>query len=163
MTSTPPEPPAGKSRLRLSRAQRFGLPLMALLPLLAVAGVFGNRDERREAAHGPLLVTARVPSRFRYGERTTVDVSVSNRGASSLSDIRVRIDSAYLDRFIEVAVTPDISPDGVVRLGDLAPHESVRLRATLQGDRAGAHRGIAIVSDAAGDTVRVALASTVFP
>jgi hypothetical protein len=136
---------------------------MALVPVLALAGVFGERREARQDAHGRLLLSARVPTRFRYRERMTLDVSVTNRGPDSLDDVRVRLDSAYLGRFGNVALTPHASPDGVVRFGALGPRESGRLTVTLEGERAGALRGLATATDAAGDTARITLASTVFP
>jgi hypothetical protein len=159
----PPPPPEWKARLHLSAAQRVGLPLMALVPILALAGFFGERRERRQDAHGPLLVSAQVPTRFRYRQRMTLELSVTNRGTTGLDDVRVRIDSSYLDRFSGVALSPNPSPDGSVRFGSLGPRESVRLTVTLEGERAGTHRGAARVIDADGDTARVALASTVFP
>lgn len=114
-------------------------------------------------ARGALLVSAQVPTRLRYGQRMTMRFSVTNRGPAALNDVRIRIDSAYLDRFNTVSLSPSASPDGWVRLGSLGSHESVRLTASIEGERAGAHRGTAIATDAEGDTARIALASTVFP
>jgi hypothetical protein len=136
---------------------------MALVPLLALAGFFGERRERQQDARGPLLVSARVPTRLRYRQRMRLDLSVTNRGAGVMDDVRVRIDSSYLDRFSGVSLSPEPSPDGAVRFGSLAPHESVRLTVTLEGERAGTHRGTATATDASSDTARVSLTSTVFP
>jgi hypothetical protein len=159
----PPQPPGQRARLRLSAAQYVGVPLMALVPVLALAGVFGERRELRQDVHGGLLLSARVPTRFRYRQRMTLEVSVTNRGSDSLGDVRVRLDSTYLDRFSSVALSPHASPDGVVRFGALGPQQTDRLTVTLEGERAGALRGVAVATDAAGDTARVTLASTVFP
>jgi hypothetical protein len=159
----PPQPPDQPSRLRLSRSQWVGLPLMALVPVLALAGAFGERRERRQEAHGALLVAAHLPTRLRYRQRMTLDVSVTNRGGTSLDDVRIRVDSAYLDRFSGVSLSPSVSPDGGVAFGSLAARQSVRLSVTLEGDRAGAIRGTALVTDAEGDSVRVPLSSIVFP
>jgi hypothetical protein len=136
---------------------------MALVPLLALAGVFGERGEHRQALGGALLVSARVPTRLRYRQRMTLEMTVTNRGAAAVHDVRVRIDSSYLARFSNVALSPNPLPDGAVQFGTLAPQESVRLTVTLEGERAGTHRGAAIATNAEGDTARVALASTVFP
>lgn len=163
VTPLPPQPPDTEARVRLSLAQRIGLPLMALVPVLALAGVFGERQARREDARGPLLISAQVPTRLRYRQRTTLELSVTNRGVATLNDVRVRIDSSYLDRFSNVSLSPSASPDGAVRFGSLRPKESVRLTVTLEGERTGALHAAAIVSDAEGDTARVALASIVFP
>jgi hypothetical protein len=159
----PPQPPDTQSRLRLSRAQRIGLPVMALVPLLALAGFFGERMEQRRDLRGPLLVSAQVPTRLRYRQRMTLELSVTNRGAAAVHDVRVHVDSSYVDRFSGVSFSPQASPDGSVRFGTLAPSESGRLAVTLEGEHVGVVRGAAIATDAAGDTARVALASAVFP
>lgn len=110
-----------------------------------------------------MAVSIRVPTRFRYRQRMTLELAVSNRGAASIDDVRVRIDSAYLDRFSNVTLTPPVGADGGVRLGALQAGQTARMTATLEGEDAGTHRGVAVVTDAAADTARVALASIVFP
>jgi hypothetical protein len=143
--------------------QRFGLPILLLVPLLALAGVFGEALTQRTDRRGPLLVGASVPVRFRYRQRMTLHVSVANRSSGIVNDVRVRIDSTYLDHFSGVSLSPHASADGAVAFGSIAPNESALLTVTLEGERAGTVRGSARVTDAAGDTVRVPLTSTVFP
>ncbi|HEY2065631.1 MAG TPA: hypothetical protein VGG84_06700 [Gemmatimonadaceae bacterium] len=159
----PPEPPHVTPAIRLSVAQSVGIGLIALLSLLGLAGLFGESMVRRVDRHGPLTVSASVPARLRYRQRMTLQVSVANRGNETMSDVRVRIDSSYVDRFSAVVLSPQASPDGVVRFGSLGAGQSVMLAVTLEGDRSGAIGGSALVTDAQGDTVRVPLTSTVFP
>lgn len=162
--AAPPQPRAGTPpRIRLTALQRVGLPLLALVPLLAMGGLFGERRDMLAAADGSLLVRAHVPTRFRYRQRMTLELSVTNRGPSAVEDLRVRIDSSYLDRFSAVTITPFAAPDGAVHAGALAVGASTRLTVTLEGEDFGAIRGDAIATDAAGDTAHVALRSTVFP
>lgn len=134
-----------------------------LVPLLALGGVFGERREGRATARGPLVVHAQVPTRFRYRQRMTLDLSVTNRGRATIDDVQVRLDSAYLARFSNVSVAPSPGSDGAVQLGRLAGGASVRIAVTLEGERAGAHLGTVVTTDAAGDTARLAVTSTVFP
>jgi hypothetical protein len=159
----PPSAPHQISRLRLATGQRIGLSLMALVPLLALVGVFGERRESREAAHGSLVLRAEEPTRLRYRQRMTLDLSVANRGTAIVDDVRVRLDSSYLARFSNVSITPSTGPDGAVSLGALAPGGSARLAVTLEGERSGTHHGLATATDAAGDTTRLMLTATVFP
>jgi hypothetical protein len=159
----PPEPPDIVPRLRLSVAQCIGIPLIALVPLVALARVFGESMVERADQRGPLLVSARVPARLHYRQRMTLDVSVANRSDAVVNDVRVRVDSSYLDGFSGVALAPQAAPDGSVYFGSLAPAASVRLTVTLEGDRTGTIHGATVVTDARGDTARIPLASTVFP
>jgi hypothetical protein len=128
-----------------------------------MGGLFGERRDMLAAARGPLLLRAHVPTRFRYRQRMTLELSVTNRGPSAVDDLRVRIDSSYLGRFSAVTLSPLAAPDGAVHAGTLAPGASTRLTVTLEGDQFGAIRGAAIATDAAGDTAHVALRTTVFP
>ncbi|HEY2027096.1 MAG TPA: hypothetical protein VGG78_08810 [Gemmatimonadaceae bacterium] len=159
----PPQPPDIAPRLRLSVAQRIGIPLIALIPVLALLRVFGESRATWVDQRGPLLATAHGPARLRYRQRMTLDVSVANRSSATVNDVRVRIDSSYLDRFTGVSLSPHASPDGWVYFGSLPPAASVQLTVALQGDRTGAIRGAAVVTDAQGDTARLPLKSTVFP
>jgi len=43
MMERPTQPPPLRPRPRLSRAQRIGLPVMLLIPILALANFFGER------------------------------------------------------------------------------------------------------------------------
>lgn len=159
----PPDPPSHHRRLSLSRAQRFGLPVLMLIPLLALAGVFGERDTSVQRTRGTLLVAVRSPARLRYRQRMTLALSVSNRGTGPLADVRVRFDSAYLGRFSGVVIVPQASADGSVWLGTLMPSSSAGVSVTLEGERAGRARGGVTAVDARGDTVRLPLATFVFP
>ncbi len=162
-STSPPREPETQPRLRPSRGQRVGLPLMALTPLLALVGFFGERRAQVQAGRGFLLVSAQVPTRFRYRQRMSLELNVTNRGSATVHDVRVRIDSAYLDRFSAVTLVPHVSPDGSVPLDSLAGRETRRVTVTLEGERAGAIRGTAVAADAEGDSARIVLASTVFP
>ena len=161
---SPPQPPEGRApRIRLAGIQRVGLPLLALVPLLAIGGLFGEGRAEATATRGPLLVRAHVPTHLRYRQRMTLELSVTNRGTSVVDDLRLRVDSSYLDRFSAVTLAPAAAADGSVHLGALVPGASTRLVVTFDGEASGAIRGAAIATDAAGDTVRLALRSTVFP
>lgn len=159
----PPAPPAVPQKLRLSRAQWIGLPLIVVIPVLALAGVFGETVAERADRHGPLVARASVPVRIRYRQRMTLELNVENRGNQALTDVQVRIDSSYLDRFSGVSLSPAASPDGAIRLGPVRAREAIRVAVTLEGDRFGVTEATAHVTDAQGDTVRLPLATLVFP
>lgn len=134
-----------------------------LIPVLALAGVFGERDTSAERSVGSLLVAMKSPTRLRYRQRMTLSMSVTNRGAQLVDDVRVRLDSVYLGRFSSVVIAPAASPDGLVSLGTLLPSSSARVTVTLEGERAGGVRGETMTFDARGDTVRLPLATRIFP
>ncbi len=163
MSERPAQPPLLRARPRLTRAQRLGLPLILLIPLLALAGFFGEGRSAADAIAGDMHVVANVPTRFRYRQRMTLDVAVTNVGRRALDSVRAYIDSAYLARFSDVLVEPTPSASGVVALGSIPPGQSVWLRATLDGDRSGSIHGQLLVWTARGDSARVPLTSVVFP
>lgn len=159
----PPQAPDIAPRVHFSVAQRIAFLVLVLIPLLSLAGAFGERMSETHGERGALLVHAAVPARLRYRQRMTLDITVLNRSGRAIDDVRVHIDSTYLDRFSAVSISPLLSPDGAVHFGIIGPASSVLMTATLEGDRSGMIRGDAIVTDAQGDTVRLPLGSRVFP
>src|SRR5690606_12259349 len=91
----PPGPPEIRRRLSLYRFQLIGLPFLLIIPLLALAGVFGERRDDAHARDGALEVSARYPSVFRYKMIDAIEVDVRNRGDAVIDSVTVSLDTAY--------------------------------------------------------------------
>ncbi|MBI1296719.1 hypothetical protein GC175_17320 [bacterium] len=62
----PPQPPPIKKRFQFTKAQLIGVPLILLIPILALIGVFDAHLERTTAVAGDLQVTVEYPTSVRY-------------------------------------------------------------------------------------------------
>lgn len=135
----PPHPPQISRRARLGALQLVGVPLLAVLPLLALFNAFGPASATTTATGPDLSLAVTHPSRVRHGAPTHLEVAATNTGQQPLPLVELRFDRAYLETFRDVAFTPEVArvtPDAmVVELRDLAPGESrsVRLEFTPAG------------------------------
>ncbi len=136
---------------------------MALIPLLALAGAFGERRQPIRSERGGLLLRGLIPSRLRYRQHMTLDISVTNRGPLETRAVSLRADTAYLNRFSNVSISPAIQPDGAIPLGDLPPGASGRATISLEADRVGVAHGALTVTTAAADSVSVSFQTLTFP
>jgi hypothetical protein len=160
-TDEPPPPPDAPRRLRLYRFQWAGLALLASLPVMALAGVFGETWKVASARSSVLAVTLKYPDRFRYKQLNQLEVQVENLSERPLDTIRVTLDSAYLSRFSTVNTIPPWSQAFELLLTDVRPRETRLALVEIQAERYGMHRGT--LSVIAGDTLTVALSTMIFP
>lgn len=144
MSQELPEPlhvPERPRRPRLHRYQWIGLPLLFLVPALALAGVFGETQARAEATAAGLALAVDHPTRLRYGQAGTAEITVENRTERALDTVVVAIGAAWLTGFSDVAITPEPARAFEVELTDLAPGETRRVHASLRAERYGEHAG----------------------
>ena len=123
-TLEPVGPPATAPRLSLTLKQYLGLPLIAAIPVLTLFGAFGESRESVRVASATLEMTVHYPSRFRYRQIQSLDVTVRNRSARTLDTVTVSLDTAYIARFSSVRIEPTPREAYVVKLTDLEPQES---------------------------------------
>jgi hypothetical protein len=149
-------------RIRLTRKQSIGLPLLALVPILALLGTFGDRERTIAVASPSLGITINYPDRMRYRQRELLEISVVNRGVRALDTVLVSVDTSYLSRFIDVRGTPPPTTNFSVPLLGVQPGESRLLSVELTGNRYWRHP--ATVSAATGpERTTVAFSTLVFP
>lgn len=157
-----PRAPEGAPRLVLTRKQWVGLPVLALIPALALAGVFGDRTATVGASTPSLGVRVAYPERLRYRETAQLEIAVTNRGARALDSVRVSLDAAYLAGFTGVRVQPAPRASYEVALARVAPGETRRVEVEVVANRY--WRRSATVAVAAGDErATVRFSSLVFP
>jgi hypothetical protein len=148
--------------VQLTRKQWIGLPVLALVPLLALLGVLGDRERTIAIASPSLGITINYPERMRYRQSELLEISVVNRGQRVLDTVLVSIDTSYLSRFIGVRGTPPPATDFSVPLLGVQPGESRLLSVELTGNRYWRHP--ATVSATTGpERTTVAFSTLVFP
>jgi len=158
----PPTSPPTRRRIAFTGKQRIGIPLLALIPVLALLGVFGERSTAIAARSASLAVSVQYPVRFRYRQTEPLEIVVRNLSPRVIDTILVSVDTAYLTRFAGVRITPEAKSAFVVPLTGFKPGEQRLVASELQGERYGRHSGRIIVS-APNDSVIVKLRTLVFP
>lgn len=162
----PPEIPDVKRRFRLHKYQYIGLPLLFILPLLSLLGMFGQTMHSKEKSEGGLRVRVEYPSRTRFSVDGKIDVEVQNTSNAPLEQVQVRIDRAYLRHFDEVIFTPEVVNvvDNYyqIDLPTLAPGETQHVIVAMKANNYGQRRGS--VTAAVGETtLKIALNTFTLP
>lgn len=158
----PPEAPQIKRGVEISWRQMLGLLLLAVLPLLALVGMFGEAWRTAHGAAGPLEVSVHYPSAFRYKMLNALDVQLTNRGAVTLDTVSIALDTSYVHGFSTITAVPPFTGSFTLDVTDLRPGHSTLVRIEIQAERSWRHSGHLIASTAS-DTVRVPISTVVFP
>jgi hypothetical protein len=159
----PPTLPEVPRRIRLYPGQWIGIPILFLVPVLALFNVFGESRQQVRDGSAELLVEVEYPDRLRSGQRSDIAVRVENHSARAIEGGGVSLDPGYFGRFADLIVMPAALVPYRVELPRLEPGQTSLVRVELAGGRAGRHEGeIAVASDG-GEAIRVRLRTFVFP
>ncbi len=163
----PPQPPEIQRKVQFSRTQLIGVPLLMLLPILALFGVFDDSLHTATEQSPGVELMVEYPTRTRYKAPQSLEVSVRNTSAEALDDVTVTFDRAYIDAFEDVTFTPDVSEisDQVyqVQLDDVPPGDMRRITVDLKPRSYGTQRGTIAVSSTNSGEPQVAVDTFVFP
>src|SRR5688572_23485438 len=102
----PTPAPNADRRLELNWPQLIGLPALALIPALAMAGLFGEHWETGSADGAHVHVRVEYPDRFRARLTKPITVTIENRSRSQYDSVEVSFDSTYVGRFRAVNIMP---------------------------------------------------------
>lgn len=142
----PPQPPDVERKVALYRHQKIGMTLLALLPILAFAGAFGESRKTSQAAGGSLDVTVTYPTRLRYSLDERIEVRVMNVGGTVLNRVRVSFDPDYMDGFTSMTAVPGFTRAYEIPLDSMAPGETRIVRVDVTARRYWKRSGIMSVS-----------------
>jgi hypothetical protein len=160
--SEPPRLPDLPRRVRLYPGQWIGIPLLVLMPVLAIFGVFGETRSKVDATGAAVRLEVDYPTRLRDGKWSEVQVRIRNASGDVLDDVTVTFDDAYLRHFARVTFTPVLSLPLAVELNDLQPGETSVVRVEFHGNRPWRGRG-RIAATHRGDTAAVLISTFTFP
>lgn len=158
-----PKPPEIDRRIGLPLSRLLGYLGIAIVPVLAIGGAFGDTADRISVRGPNVSAWVEFPTRFRYEMLNYVTVSVTNTSREPIDTIRVRFDSSYVLRFSGVVFYPSEEQAFVVPVTDVAPGDTRLVRVEIQGNRYGRHTGQLHIESTSGDTLTASLHSLVFP
>jgi hypothetical protein len=168
MPKRDPEPPGAPSvdrRLRVDSRQGAAWLLLALVPMLALVGAFGQQVAIVEAGAGELDIRVEYPERTRYRLTELLVVEVTPR--SDLEQVEVAIASDYLDRFASVSATPEIHAirdgEALMDVGSVTGGTTRRITVELQADRYWLSDGWLEIRSGGAVLQRIVLRTFVFP
>jgi hypothetical protein len=157
----PKEPPEVQRRFRLHLHQMIGVPLIALLPILALFRVFGDGIEFAKSSMASLKTEVEYPLKFKFKQSKILRVKVTNISEQTLDTVTVSIDTAYLSRFRNVSITPEAAEAYVVELTAIEPHEKREVIAEIEAKNYGEQRGVVTISTKQ-DTIKHPIKSIIY-
>jgi hypothetical protein len=163
----PPQPPEMERRIQLYPFQWIGIPLLFLLPVLALFGVFGAQSNTVQRASDLLAMQVEYPTRYRYKMIEPMAVNVSNLSGQTPVTITVDFSRSYIEQFSAVNFTPavkEITQNSYrVELPNVPAGETRRIAVELQAEQYWRHAGnvaAAVVDEA---PVVISVETWVFP
>lgn len=146
----PPQPPEIEKKALFHREQWIGIPLLMLLPLLALFGVFGESRSEAEESNEVLAVHVEYPTRNRYALSDSLEVEIENRSAQEPISVTVKISEAYISNFTGVTFEPSVEQisDGFYEVEAQAVEagETRLVSVELKAWKYGRHEGQVIVT-----------------
>lgn len=130
----PPQPPALSRRIRLTTVQRWGLPVLFAIPVLALFGTFGERYTDVRGTGGSLAATFHYPSRIHYRQPLSFRLLVQNTGATPMDSVMVTLDPRFMRAFTSVRLAAPFRAPYAMELGRLGAGESRTVTGEVSGD-----------------------------
>lgn len=150
--------------LRLHPFQWVGIPLIFLIPVLALFNVFGETRDYAEEAGSEIALRVEYPTRYRYKQIESVHVEVENVSLARIDTIVVSFEPAYVRRFSTPNFIPAPTEPFEVEIYRVEPGTRRQVWAELQGERYGRHHGtIEAYRSGSQDTARVRVSTIIFP
>ncbi len=124
--------------------QVIGMLIIVLIPVLALAGVFGTRTGSVDVASETLALTVKYPEIFRYKTVEPFMITAENISEQP-QEVVVTIDVAYLSQFSNVQFTPE--PDKITdeeyifRLGTLETGGEALIAGEIESEQYGQLKG----------------------
>jgi hypothetical protein len=163
----PPQPPAVGRRLHLYHYQIIGLPILIMIPILALVGVLSQQDATITAASADFDVTIEYPTRCFYRMSSTIELSIRNTSAESMSAIKVSLERSYMRAFDSIQFIPDsvTLTEGayIIELNNVSPGETRRISIAYEPKRYWQHQGNLNISADGAAPVEIPLQTFVFP
>jgi hypothetical protein len=139
-----------------------GIPLLAVIPLLTLLGVFGEARTTTHVASPAVDMHVVYPSRLRYRQIGLLEVALRNVSGHILDTLALSLDTGYVTRFSSVRIDPAPRAAYVVALTAIKPQETRLVVAELWGQEYGSLAGN-IVATTRGDSVSSRIQTFVFP
>jgi hypothetical protein len=155
------QPPDLPRKFRMYPTQAIGLLLIAILPILALMGIFEPKQSTTSGRSTSLAVDLQFPKRVPYSTNSTMRVKVTNTSSIVLDSVDVEIDTSYLAAYDQVALSPQADRSFGVVLNSLQPGEKREVRIDMMGKEVGTHEGVIFVRTAK-EQIRLPLSTTVF-
>jgi len=156
------QPPQVTRRLHFRRLQWFGVPLLAILPAMALSGLFEPQVSQQQVQRGGLRMLVQYPTRLLIRERATVEIQIDNQSSRTADGIHVVLPREYFEAFTDAHVLPSPDRHECNPQARLSPGEGCRLAINFEAERYWQHQGD-VVAKVGGQSLKISLRTLVYP
>lgn len=158
----PPAAPEIARALRLTTLQKIGLPVLFIIPILALFGVFGERFAIRAASGSGVAARVSYPDRIHYRQTMPLRIMVWNASTRAADSIMISLDPEFMRAFSAISITPAATRAYTIVLRHVKPGERRVISGDVAGERYGRSDGNVRVAGIAGELC-IPVATFVFP
>jgi hypothetical protein len=163
----PPQPPEVERRLQFHREQLIGVPIIMLLPVLALLGLFGPTFGTESASGSQIEMQVEHPTRVRYKTIIPLEITVRNVSAQDMPTVTVSISADYIANFTEAQFVPEadeITEEAYkIELSNVGAGESRQVNVGLRPDLIGNHTGEIVAEPEGGEATRASIGTFILP
>jgi hypothetical protein len=102
--------------------------VLLLLPVLAVAGVFGERRQTHAIADGAVQFEVDYPTRMRARQHSHLTVRIARVGGDAADTVQVEFDPAWMQHFTKLELVPQPVHPWVVELAGIERGDTATVR-----------------------------------
>lgn len=163
----PPQPPEFQRRFALYPYQYIAIPLLFVMPILALLGLFGDAARTVETTGEEVTLHVEYSPRQRHGVATSMMILITNQTDAPLEDVTLRLDRAYFEGFTQVSFIPSVEAiagaEYRVELPPLLPHDEQAVRVDMRAETAGRYSAMVAVEGVNLEPVVITFDSILFP
>lgn len=163
----PERAPDIERRVAFRPTQAIGLPLILILPVLALFKVFDTTPARIVGEADGLRLELKYLERLRYRSFDPMEVTLVNETGGTLAKVKVTVDRNYVDRFFQPQFLPDVAEQDengyVVEIDDFKSGDRRTVSLYLEADEVGRKDGRVIAEAEEGPRVEASFSTFVFP
>ena len=155
--------PQLRPHLRMWKYQWIGIPLILIMPILAIMGVFGREIKNLNITGGGITAQIEYPSKIRYGQEEFIRVELTNDSSKTMRDVSVSFDKNYIQKFDGSEFKPQADINYFVKAGDISPGNKKILEVKLKAGERGSNSGKIIISSRNKEIISEELNTFIFP
>jgi hypothetical protein len=154
----PSQPPEFERKLKFYPFQLISFPLLFIIPILALFGVFGETSTVIQSEANGIELEIHYANQVLFQGLDGTEIHVRNASDTVMSTLTISIEKAFLDNYSDIAFTPDVEVINdlvyILELSDVQPGETRIVTYDSRGKIIGAHRGTVTASyEGAGPSV----------
>lgn len=155
--------PPRKPKLKMWHYQWIGIPIIILIPVMALLGVFGEQTTKVQLSGEGLEASLEYPQKLRFGQDEFIRLEVSNTTSRALTNVTISFDKSYIEKFAEKSFTPEVQANYEMKNVEIPANETKTFEVRVKAGDSGSHSGEIKIRKEDEDILSHEISTFVFP